>query len=278
MNYPLAVRIVAVCVALSFSAQVLPQAAPPAATGNAPVDEYQPKFIWGILLNIAWKVGMSMFTSWATSKLTGELTSMAIDKITDNGSSASILSLSSVVKVASFFGKSAGAAENAVSGDPGMPIKVENGRENYQGVHVSLVGFDRSGKALGFHPVTDGFRTGERFKLRVLPTFDGILVINNINPKGKDRQIYPAQEDKVVSIKSGIEIMVPLGREEYFEFTGDAGDEKLVITLRDPRAFGAAVSIAQVFRKDENNGSNFMQEVGPASYPLISQSMTLRHD
>lgn len=203
---------------------------------------------------------------------------MAINKITSNGSSASILPLSSVVKIAGFFTKSAGTTENAVPGDPGMPVKVEGGRENYQGVHVALVGFDRGGNALGFRPVTDGFRTGERFKLRVLPTFDGILVINNINPKGINKQIYPAQGDNVVSIKSGIEILVPLGRDEYFEFAGASGDEKLVVTLRDPRAFGSAVSTSQVFRKDENNGSNFMQEVGPTTYPLISQAMTLRHD
>lgn len=278
MNNPLATRIVATCVALTFAAHALPQTAPRAAPDAAQAEEYEPKFIWGILINIALKVGMSMFTSWATSKLTTTLTEMAIEKITQNGSSASILPLSSLVKVAGFFTKSASAPENVVAGDPGKPVKVENGRENYQGVHVSLVGFDRAGKALGFRPVTDGFRTGERFKLRVLPTFDGILVINNINPKGVDRQIYPAQADKAVSIKSGVEIMVPLGRDEYFEFSGDSGDEKLVITVRDPQAFGAAVSQSQVFRKDENNGSNFMQEVGPATYPLISQALTLRHN
>lgn len=278
MKNPLAARIAAACIALTITGHALPQTAPPAQTAPPPSEEYQPKFIWGILLNLAWKVGMSMFSSWAQSKLTSELTSFAVNKITDNSSSASILSMSSLVKVVSFLSKSAGAPENAVAGDPGMPIKVENGRENYQGVHVSLVGFDRTGNALGFRPVTDGFRTGERFKIRVLPTFDGMLVINNVNPKGIDKQIYPGQEDKVVSIKAGIEIMVPLGREEYFEFTGDGGDEKLVITLRDPRAFGPAASTAQVFRKDENNGSNFMQEVTASSFPLISQAMTLRHN
>jgi len=273
-----AARIIALCLALSFAGHALPQAAPaqpPAATEG---EAYEPKFIWGILINIAFKVGMSLFTSWATSKLTTQLSSYAVDKMTANGNTASILPLSSLVKIAGYLAKGAGAPENAVAGDPGAPVKVENGKENYQGVHVALVGFDRNGAALGFRPLSDGFRTGERFKLRILPTFDGVLVINNVNPQGVDRQIYPPQADKVVAVKSGVEILVPLGRDQYFEFTGGGGDEKLVITLRDPLAFGEAISNAQVFRKDENNGSNFMQEVGPGRYPLIAQALTLRHD
>lgn len=281
MKISLAARSVALCLALSFAGHALPQALPPAPQAPSTIaegDAYEPKFIWGILINIAFKVGMSLFTSWATSKLTTQLSSYAVDKMVANGGTASILPLSSLVKFAGLFSKGAGAPENAVAGDPGQPVKVENGKENYQGVHVALVGFDRSGAALGFRPVTDGFRTGERFKLRLLPTFDGIMVINNINPQGVDRQIYPPQADKVVAMKSGVEILVPLGRDQYFEFTGGGGDEKLVITLRDPLAFGEAISKAPVFRKNENNGSNFMQEVGPGRYPLISQALSLRHD
>ena len=74
-----------------------------------------------------------------------------------------------------------------------------------------------------------------------------------------------------------MEIMIPLGQDEYFEFTGDTGDEQLVITLRDPRAFGDAAAPAVVTRKDENNGSNFMQELAANTYPVISQALKLKH-
>ncbi|BAO30976.1 DUF4384 domain-containing protein [Sulfuritalea hydrogenivorans] len=249
--------------------------APPA--GSDAGEELKPKFIWGILIKFAVNYAISAFGSYLMGKLTEQITPQNIASMLLRSKSASIVPLGSVGAGGTMGAKSAGAPENTVAGEPTTPLKVENGRENYQAVHVALMNFDRAGNALGFAPVTAGFRTGERFKLRVLPTFDGLLVIDNINPKNQRRQIYPAQADNVVKIKAGVEIMIPLGQDEYFEFTGATGDEQLVITLRDPRAFGAAAATAVVTRKDENNGSNFMQELAPNTYPVISQALKLKH-
>lgn len=250
-----------------------PTPTPPAT--NETGEDMQPKFIWGILIKLAVNYALSAFGSYLVGKLTEQITPQSVAAMLLRGKSASIVPLQSVGGLGA---KSAGAPENTVAGEPVTPLKVENGRENYQAVHVALMSFDRDGKALGFQPVTAGFRTGQRFRLRVLPTFDGLLVIDNVNPRNERRQIYPAQAAQVVSIKAGMEIMIPLGADEYFEFAGTTGDEQLVITLRDPRAFGAAASTAVVTRKDENNGSNFMQELAPNSYPVISQALKLKHD
>jgi hypothetical protein len=247
--------------------------APPAQNGAA--EEMQPKFIWGVLIKFAVNYAVSAFGSYLLGKLTEQITPQNIASMLLRSKSASIVPLASVG--GGLTAKSAGAPENTVAGEPTTPLKVENGRENFQAVHVALMSFDRAGNALGFAPVTAGFRTGQRFKLRVLPTFDGLLVIDNINPKNQRKQIYPAQADNVVKIAAGVEIMIPLGKDEYFEFTGTTGDEQLVITVRDPRAFGSAAASATVTRKDENNGSNFMQEVTPTTYPVISQALKLRH-
>jgi hypothetical protein len=237
----------------------------------------KPKFIWGILINMAVNYAISAFGKYLMGKLTEQLTPQSMAGMLLRGKSASIVPLDSVGGSGSISAKSAGAPENTVAGEPTTPLKVENGRENYQAVHVALMNFDHAGNALGFAPVTAGFKTGERFKLRVLPTFDGLLVIDNINPKNQRKQIYPAQAENVVNIKGGVEIMIPLGQDEYFEFAGATGDEQLVITLRDPRAFGSAAATAVVTRKDENNGSNFMQELTPNTYPVISQAIKLKH-
>jgi hypothetical protein len=272
-------RIAALLLAASFATHALMQAPalaaePPAAIGD---DEVKPRFIWGILINIALKYALSAFGSYLLGKLTDQLTPDALQKMLQNGRSASITSLSRLVS-RDYPARDASAPENAVPGEPTKPLKIENGRENYQAVHVALMDFDRDGNPKGFHPVTAGFRTGERFKLRVLPTFDGMLVIDNINPKSRRQQIYPPQGGDVVQIKAGVEIVIPLEKDQYFEFTGDAGDEQLLVTVRDPRAFGAAMATAPVTRKDENNGSNFMQEVTADTYPVISQSLHFRHD
>lgn len=288
------VRLTALLVAGCFSFQVLAQTAAQAAVGAAGTasakagaasagsdEQYEPKFIWGILINIAVKYAISAFTSYLVGKLTDQITPQSVASMLDRSkSTARIKPLAEVIAtglIAQFGSKDMGAPENTVAGVPTAPIKVENGRENYQAVHVALMNFDRQGNALGFHPVSEGFSTGQRFKLRVLPTFDGILSIDNINPRNERKQIYPATAASVVQVKAGQEILIPLGKDEYFEFAGATGDDQLVITLRDPRAFGAAASTKVVTRKDENNGSNFMQELDANTYPVISQSMHFQH-
>ncbi|MDP1733495.1 MAG: hypothetical protein Q8L44_03930 [Sulfuritalea sp.] len=249
------------------------QPAPPAQEGTA--EEMKPKFIWGLLLNIAFKLAMSAFSEWLANKITTDLADTSkLNKIMLTSANAAIVSLADA---APFGAKSAGAPENTVVGEPTKPITVENGRENYQGVHVAIVGFNRTGAVTGVQPVAAGFKSGDRIKLKVLPTFDGLLVIENITPKGERKQIYPAVGSQVVALKAGNEIMVPLGRNDYFEFAGATGDEQLVITIRDPRAFGGKESLVQVSRKDDRNGSSFVQELTPGTYPVISQTLKLQH-
>lgn len=276
MKKTFAARLTALFVAATFAAHAFAQAPAPAADPVSD-EELKPRFIWGILLNIALKYAISAFSSYLVGKLTDQLTPDTLITMLSHNKTANIVPLS---KLASrdYAAREAGAPENAVAGEPTKPLKVENGRENYQALHVAVMNFDGNGNPQGFHPVTAGFRTGERFKLRVLPTFDGILVIDNINPKNQRQQIYPPQARDVVAIKAGVEIVIPLDKDQYFEVTGDAGDEQLVVTVRDPRAFGAAAATAPVTRKDENNGSNFMQELAPGTYPVISQSLRIRHD
>lgn len=249
--------------------------APQKTAEGAGPEEFEPKFIWGLLLNIAFKMAMSAFSEWLSNKLSKDLeSSPVLRKIVLNSVEAVIVPLAS----ASPFGaKSAGAVENAVAGEPNAPVRVENGRENYQGVHVALVGFDRAGKVTGLKPLSEGFSTGERFKLKVLPTFDGMLVIENVNPRGERKQIFPPDPATVVSVKRGLEVFVPMREDAFFEFTGTTGDEQLVVTIRDPRAFGGAASTAVANRKDDAYGSAFVQETPPGTYPVISQALRLAH-
>lgn len=267
--------LLAVQLSLGGAGRVWADTAPAVPEPSTPSqEEMQPKFVWGLLVNVLVKFAMSAFTDWAFKKLTSELTDVALSRMQQNSGTATIVSILRFLGLGS---KSAGAPENARAGDPTVPLKVEDGRENYQGVHVALVGFDRAGHLQGFRPLTAGFRNGERFKLRVLPTFEGLLVIENINPRGERRQIYPSASETALQVKAGTEILVPVAPADYFEFTGVTGDEQLVITLRDPRARESAASAAPVFRKDEANGSNFVQETPPGRYPVIAQGIHLSH-
>ena len=169
------------------------------------------------------------------------------------------------------------AARDVVIGRPNKPLELQDKEANYQGVHVAIVTINAQGKPAAVRSVKDGFRSGERFKLRVVATFEGLVAIENINPKGEKKHIYP-ENNNVVAIAQGRETLIPLGDEEWFELTGNTGKEQLVVTVRDRRAFGEVASPSNIFRQDEKYGTNFVQEVSPnKTFPVITQSLTFDH-
>jgi len=111
-----------------------------------------------------------------------------------------------------------------------------------------------------------------------MSTFDGLLAIDNINPNGVQRRIYPAKQSQVVSLKAGEEVLLPLDKNQAFQFTGARGQEQLLIALRHPKAIDEGASRNPVYRRDELYGSNLVQEVAHNTYPAIFQSIKLQHD
>lgn len=148
---------------------------------------------------------------------------------------------------------------------------------DYQGALIAIVGTDQAGNVGDARSAKAGFKTGERFKLRTVSTFGAHLVIENINSKGERRQIYPPEGTQVVIVQAGADTLLPLGAKEFFEFAKATGEEQLVISLRDPRAVGDAASRQKVFRKDEEFGTHFVQEVAKGTFPAISEAIRLEH-
>jgi hypothetical protein len=275
-------KFVAALTALAFSTASLAQAVQPAASasGSPAQQEAEGKFVWGILIKLVAPVVFDIFSDWVKKKIAAKYDEHSLQYLAGNAAAAVIVNLSSYLsgKDIVLGGVSAGAAPNAALGTPEAPLKTGKEGENYQGVNVALVGVDETGKPTGFRSVAAGFTTGERFKLRVLSTFDAVVVLGNITPKGVQRQIYPAADGQAVSIPAGKEILLPLGAKEYLQFAGDVGRDQLTLTVRDPRSLqsGQAAS-ARVFRKDETYGSNFVQEVRPGQYPVISEAIGIEH-
>ncbi len=256
-------RALAVLLALAFIA-------PGWAQAPAKDEEVQPRFIWGILIQIAVSklasVSWDYFSAWLAKSVPDILTGRGAPNLAaDSG--------------AEIRGRSSSAVSTrgpgSVAGNPSTALSVDGGRENYQGVHVALVVPD--GKEFAFRPINTGFKTGERFKLRVVSTFAGELALENINPKGERRHLYPPKAEHVVALRPGRETFLPLGKDEYFQFTKATGKEQLVLHLADPRAVGEAASRHPVFRQDVKYGSNFLQQVAPNTYPRISQAIELQH-
>lgn len=237
------------------------------AQGNTPAqngeEAVEPKFF--LLGAIASEV-FSMFAKWAMSKLI-DASSISIPANSWFGS----------LKLVDKSPGEGGTPPATVSGPPVSSKGIEDYRSNYQGVHFAIAVLDPEGKNLVMRPLNEGFKSGERFKLRVVSTFTGDMKIENINPKGERKLIYPPDDNLRVRLEAGREALIPAEPDSFFEFTRATGREQLIITLRDPRATEANMSHATVFRQDDKFGSNFVQEVPNNTYAVISESVDLRH-
>lgn len=270
-------RCIAALTALTFTTAAFAQTPTPSTpTPSQDNQEIEGKFVWGLLIKLIAPTVFQLFANWVMKKIEPTYDEQALRKLLVNTAGAAIVKLNN--KFASKDIVLAGVAPDTEVGEPVDDLRIDADGENFQGVHIALVEVDANGLPIGFRTVADGFSTGERFKLRVLSTFEALVVLGNITPKGAQRQIYPATASRAVRIPAGKEILLPLGEKEYLQFAGDVGRDQLTITVRDPRSLeGGRTSTAQVFRKDEAYGSNFVQEVKPGQYPVISESIGIQH-
>lgn len=272
-------RLTALCTSLCLAGNCLAATATlpmPPAVPELPRMETEGKVVWGILLKVLAPSVFEFFSDWLKHKIAAKYDEGSLQSLIGNAAAGAVVNLGAYMT-----GKDivlVTAEPNVTSGSPETPLKVDSHGENYQGVNIALVSVDPAGRPTGFHALSDGFHTGERFKLRVTSTFDAVVVLGNRNPKGVSSQIYPARSGYAVSIPAGKEILLPLGEKEYLQFAGETGQDQLTFTVRDSRSLqpGQAAS-TRVYRKDDTYGSNFVQEVQADRYPVIAEAIRLEH-
>ena len=242
------------------------------AQSESGAEEPQPKFIWGILVKFAASKAFEVFFDWASKKM---FNSMTLPQYLTRESAVS--KPGDAVLAPAQKGGVTPLLPKVTDSAPATPLAVENGRENYQGAMLSLLVLQPDGDTLAVRPLSSGFKSGEKFRIRLGATFEGELTLDNINPHGERSRLYPADAGQVVRIKAGAPVILPLEKDSFFQFDEDAGEEKLVITLRDPRAQGNAVAQTTVHRQENNQGTGLLQEVAKGKYAAIAESITLQH-
>lgn len=230
----------------------------------------QPKFVWGILIDFIASKAFQIFFDWASKKVfQGMEQSLTIAReAAVSAPGAATLAIQR---------KSSPIAPNVTDSAPSSLMVVENGKENYQGAILSLLVLQPDGRSLTVRPISAGFKSGEKFRIRIGATFDGELSLDNINPQGERSRLYPAQTDQIVKMKSGTPVILPLDKDSFFQFDEVAGEEKLVITLRDPRAQGDAAAQTLVHRQENAQGTGLLQEVVAGKFAVIAESIALQH-
>lgn len=240
-------------------------------TASSGVEEPQPKFIWGILIKFAATKAFEMFSEWTAKKL---FQGMALPSFMPRGAAVSPPGAATLAPVQK---GAVPIVPNVTDSAPSAPLVVENGKENYQGVLLSLLVLQPDGQSFAVRPISAGFKSGEKFRIRIGATFEGDLSLDNINPQGERSRLYPANAELIVKMKSGMPVILPLDKDSFFEFDDVAGEEKLVVTLRDPRAQGNAVAQATVHRQEIEQGTELLQEVAAGKYAAIAESIVLQH-
>lgn len=231
----------------------------------------QPKFIWGILIKFAASKAFEIFSEWTIKNIFKNMASPLMFARDAAVSEPGAAVLAPAQKSAEPI------TPNITDSAPTTPLVAESGRENYQGAHLALLVLQPDGQTFKVRPISEGFKSGEKFRLRIGTTFDGELSLDNINPQGKRDRLYPANVGQVVKIRNSTPVIMPLDKDSYFEFDDIAGEEKLVITLRDPRAQGDATAQTPVYRQENAHGTGLLQEVAAGKYAAIAESITLQH-
>jgi len=148
---------------------------------------------------------------------------------------------------------------------------------NYQGVHMSLLVLDGAGRVTQ-KPLSAGVAVGERFKIRITPTFDAVSeldqVVGDVWRSQRTGQAYPAQ-GKSVAIKAGQTVDLPLGAELFFAVDGRTPDERMVISVRHAKAVQEAASDQPSYRQESARGSSYLQLVPSGQYPKVEQVISV---
>ncbi|MBV9154966.1 MAG: DUF4384 domain-containing protein, partial [Acidobacteriaceae bacterium] len=75
------------------------------------------------------------------------------------------------------------------------------------------------------------FHAGDRIRLSVMSNQEGYLYIIEHGTSGKWRPLYPPPGSAETKLVPGTEYLIPGGKDEFFQFSGDPGDEKLFVLL-----------------------------------------------
>lgn len=143
---------------------------------------------------------------------------------------------------------------------------------NYQGMQASLVVLDAHGQAQ-VRPLSDTLMPGERFKIRITPTFSALASIERVvgDPWYGRRagQLYPG-EGMSVQMHAGETVLIPLEPEQFFVFD-QWRNERLLLQVRHARAQGEARSTQPTYRQDNPGGSSYLQLIPEGSFAAIEQ-------
>lgn len=170
-----------------------------------------------------------------------------------------------------------------ILGFPDMPLLGSGARQagsawgdalNYHGIHARYLLIDGKTQKVSSAPLSTRLKPGQRFKLRVTATFNGVALLDQVLGAGWDAertgQVYPAA-GLSVELKAGQAVDLPVGEAQYFMLDGRQANERLLLSVRHAKAVGEGRNNQPAYRKDNPQGSSFLQLTPKGMFPIIEQ-------
>lgn len=170
-----------------------------------------------------------------------------------------------------------------IMGFPDMPLLGSGARQagsawgealNYHGIHARYLLIDTKTQKVSSAPLSTRLKPGQRFKLRVTATFNGVAALDQVLGTGWDAertgQVYPAA-GMSVELKASQAVDLPVGEAQYFVLDGRRANDRLLLSVRHTKAVGDGRNTQPAYRKDNAQGSSFLQLTPKGLYPIIEQ-------
>lgn len=143
---------------------------------------------------------------------------------------------------------------------------------NYQGMHVRLVVLDRAGRTVEIRSMSALPKPGERFRIQVTTTFAAAAEVDLVRGTAWESQrvgqVYP-RTGMSVDMQAGKTTELPLEPNQFFVM--GRADERLLLSVRHPRATERARTQQPAYRQDGRASSSYLQLVPEGRFAAFEQ-------
>ena len=147
---------------------------------------------------------------------------------------------------------------------------------NYQGMHAAYLVRDRVSGRLEQRPLSSAPRPGDRFKIRLTTTFNAQVRVDTVFGQGWSLQrggtLYPASGAPVLA-RAAQAIDLPVERDHYF-VVGEGGAPRMLLSVRHEEADDSRRTRQPAYRRDQLNGTSYLQLAPTGTRPAIEQLIT----
>ena len=154
------------------------------------------------------------------------------------------------------------------------PVPGTQAPQQAYGMSVSVLVAGPDGLLRPRHTDTP-FQTGEKFRLRVLPTLDGTVVIANTNPHGITTEILR------LPVRAGLETLIPSEPDNFLQLIGAGGEDVLHLQLYPANLSIQPINdslrmVSKDIRLVSESTSNASYVAAPSTQPLYTR-VVVRH-